>query len=123
MVELPLVAEGYSVEPTRIVASASEYDRRARVRRAALIALPLLGLALVSVPIPGWHLVAVPGFLIAAVVLGRRRLRQALEIDSLAGPCPACRAEQRYEVPAFVELPLTLPCPACGEFLKLSELR
>jgi hypothetical protein len=123
MRELPLVAESYGREPAQLLARVADYERGARVRRALAIGLPLFGLALVSVPIPGWHVAAVPGFAIAAVVLARRRLRQAYEIESVFGSCPACGLEQPYPVPGAAVFPATLPCPACGEFLKLSELR
>ena len=93
------------------------------MRRALWIGLPLLGLALLSLPIPGWHFIGVPGFAIASFVLARRRLAQELEIEEMSGPCPACASAQAYPVPGAAPFPLTLACPGCQEFLKLSLIR
>lgn len=95
-------------------------QRRARARRVFF--LLLLG-ALASLPVPGWHFVGVPGFLVAAVVQSRRRRRQELQIHSLRGRCPACGEEQEIAQAGFDALPASLPCPGCGEFLKLDALR
>lgn len=68
---------------------------------------------------PGWHLVGVPGFVVAAVWLGARRLREEARVVSLSGPCPACAREQVFPPPAGARLPATLRCPGCGEFVKV----
>lgn len=83
----------------------------------------MLGGALVSVFIPGWHFVGVPGFLIAAWLRGFRRLRQTRSFESLEGPCPACGDAPGLSLPSGGELPPNLPCQSCGEFLRLAELR
>jgi hypothetical protein len=88
-----------------------------------VIGVPLFLLALLSVPLPGWHFAGVPGFLIASLVLARRRLRQEFEFESVRGPCPACRSDQEHAVPGAARFPLVVPCPGCGEFLQLQELR
>ena len=93
------------------------------MRRAAAIFFPLFGAALLSIPIPGWHFAGVPGFLIAAFVLGRRRLRQEIAIESIEGPCPACAVAGAYRSADTGSFPMTVPCPSCGEFLKLSTVR
>lgn len=123
MTQVPLRAESYGREPTALVARVTDYDRAARARRAAAIFFPLLGAAILSVPIPGWHFAAVPGFALAALVLGARRLRQAQRVESVEGPCPACGKAERFGVPERSRFPLTLRCPGCGEFLQLRELR
>lgn len=93
--------------------------RSQRVARAARVCVPLLGGAILSLPIPGWHLVAVPGFLAAAIVTGVRRLRQDRIALSLEGPCPACGADQELRPIEPSRLPAIVPCPACGAYLKL----
>jgi len=113
----------YGHEPGRMRAQATLFtpaQRRARARRVLL--LLLLG-ALASVPIPGWHFVGVPGFVAAAVVLSRRRRRQQLQVHSLGGVCPACGVDQQIPRAGFDALPASVPCPGCGEFLKLEALR
>jgi hypothetical protein len=103
--ETLLVAESHGCESTQLHARVQRYPHSARVRRA------------------GWHFAGVPGFLVASFVLARRRLLQELEFESVSGPCPSCRADQEHPVPGAASFPLVLPCPGCGEFLKLSQLR
>ena len=120
---MELVAEVYGYEATRFSASALQFtqaQRRARARRIFL--LLLLG-ALLSLPIPGWHFVGVPGFLTAGVIMARKRRRQEFLIESLTGRCPACGDDQTLARLELYELPASLPCPGCGEFLQLSALR
>lgn len=121
MREQLLRASSYGTAPTELRLRAQEFDRPARWRRAARIALPLLGAAAVSLPIPAWHLAAVPGFLIAALWFGVRRLREHARIDSMTGSCPACREPQSFPPPATAEFPTTLRCPGCGEFIKVES--
>lgn len=116
-------AETHGREPTVVRACVTQFERGERWRRAAAVFVPLLAAALVSVPIPGWHLVGAPGFAIAALVLGRRRLRQDLAIESLRGPCPACGESRCFAAPSPPEFPAIVSCPGCREFLKLSLLR
>lgn len=119
----PLRGRVYGREPSEILAGIVRFDRRARLRRAAAVSLPLLGGALVSLPVPGWHLVGVPGCLLAAVIFGRRRLNQAFEIESLRGPCPGCGTPQEFPPPRYPGPEFSVRCPGCGEFLKLGQLR
>ena len=115
-------AEVYGHEPVSFRAQAQHFspaERRARARRAFL---PLLLGALLSLPIPGWHLVAVPGFLVAAFLIARKRRRQELHIESLSGRCPACGEGQMLTPSGLDELPTSLPCPGCGEYLQISAL-
>ncbi|MBW2279352.1 MAG: hypothetical protein JRG76_10730 [Deltaproteobacteria bacterium] len=120
---LELRAEVWGHEPGRMRARVTLFtpaQRRARARRVLL--LLLLG-ALLSAPIPGWHFVGVPGFIAGAVILSRRRRRQEVLVHSLGGTCPACGGEQEIERAGFESLPASVPCPGCGEFLKLEALR
>ncbi|MCH6561508.1 MAG: hypothetical protein O7B23_05155 [Deltaproteobacteria bacterium] len=117
--ECELRAESHGAEPSTVRVRTTRFARRERLKRGARIFFPLFGLALVSLPIPAWHLAAVPGFLLAGIVLGVRRLRQREQVEALEGPCPACGRRQDFAVPARLTLPLTLRCPGCGAFVKL----
>jgi hypothetical protein len=108
-------------EPTVFEAVAQRFDAAQRRARARRVFFPLLLGALLSVPIPGWHFVGVPGFLVAAILMARRRLRQEILVESVSGRCPACGVEQTLEA-GLDGLPASLPCPACGEFLQLSAM-
>jgi hypothetical protein len=121
MAERSLRATAYDKAPTELVAESVEYAAAERWKRAALIFVPLFAGALASLPVPGWHLFAVPGFLIAAFVFGARRLRQTESVTALRGVCPACGAEQSFAAPGRLVLPSTLNCPGCSEFVKIAE--
>jgi hypothetical protein len=118
---LELRAEVFGQEPAVASARVVDLDRRHRAGRAARIVLLMLLGALLSAPIPVWHLVGVPAFLIAAVVLGIRRLRQDRFVESVSGTCPACREPVDYSVPDGARFPETFPCPRCNEFVRLQE--
>ena len=119
--ERAFVASSYGKPDSQLRVQVTDFDHGERVRRAATIFFPLLGGALLSLPIPAWHLFAVPGFLIAAVVLGMQRLRQTSRVDRIEGRCPACGDPQQLPVPRRLVLPTTVTCPGCGEFIKLQD--
>ena len=122
MEQLYVQATSFGSEPVRMTATVTTFDRWARLRRAAgIFGLFVLG-ALLTLPVPVLHLLALP-FLIGGFVLAGRRLRQKLAVGEIVGPCPACRAPQQLPAPQPPRFPATLPCPGCGEFLKLDELR
>jgi hypothetical protein len=118
---LELRAEVFGQEPAVANARVVDLDRKHRLGRALRIALLMLIGALLSLPIPVWHLIGVPGFVIAAVVLGARRLRQDRVVESVSGPCPACHESVDYAVPDNARFPETFPCPRCSEFVRLQE--
>jgi len=119
----PLRAESYECEPREFECTARCFGPSARLRRAGLMAGGLGLGAVLSLPIPGWHLLAVPGLLAGAVYMGARRWRQEFAIEAIAGPCPACGAQQQLQIPAAAQFPHTLACPGCQAFLKLSRVR
>ena len=116
-----VLAESYDGQPTKLRAEIAEFEQAQRLMRSLKLAGPLFGCALLSLPIPVWHFFAVPAFLVAAAVLGLRRYRQVRSIDALEGPCPACRPNQSYAIAPEARIPVSLRCPACGEFLKFRE--
>lgn len=89
-----------------------------RRRRALRLALPLAGLGLLVLPVPGLHLSS-PVLFGCALWLGGRRLREAERIRGLVGRCECGAGEQRYALPDRVELPLTVRCPGCREFVRV----
>ena len=110
----------YNKPDRTLVALFDVFDRNARLKRAFGLALPLFGIAVAVIPIPGIHLSS-PILILAGVVLGARRLRECERLLSLEGPCPACGDPQRYTLPDRKRFPLTLRCPACAEFVKVAE--
>jgi hypothetical protein len=120
--QLALRAESYGAAPTQVRATVAEYAPKVRTRRALLVFVPLFAGALLTVPLPGIHLITTPGLAFLAVALARQRLRQRFRIDAVRGPCPACHLPQDLPVAPAAEFPVTLRCPGCGEFLKLREV-
>ncbi|MCE2392115.1 MAG: hypothetical protein J4G09_11625 [Proteobacteria bacterium] len=110
----------YAHPPGPLAASLETFAGPRRVGRALVLALPLLLGALLILPVPGLHLLA-PFVAVLAVVLGVRRLRERERLLDLSGACPACRAEQSFELPDRPRLPLLLRCPGCGEFVKVTD--
>lgn len=123
MQEISLEAHCYRCDTTTFKGRLEYFDAAARWRRALAIAGLLAAGAILSVPVPGWHFLGVPGFLIGAVVLARKRLGQPYRLHVAEGPCPACGEVARLAPATTAKLPVTLPCPNCGEFLKLRDLR
>jgi len=123
MAQIELQAECYQREPTRFVAQVTDFDASARRLRALGASALLVAGAVVSFPIPGWHLIGVPACLIGAVVVGRQRLREARRLEWMRGRCPACAERLELPGPSGGELPVTVACPRCREFLKLRDLR
>jgi hypothetical protein len=121
--DVQLRAETYQRPATELSARVSVYGPPERWRRALRGAAPLLGGALVTLPIPPLHFFSVPAFLVSALLVFRRRLREERVFESLRGPCPACDKLLDLRAPSGALPPYLLPCPGCGEFLKLSELR
>jgi hypothetical protein len=120
---LRLTAASFGHPPAELTCDVQRYDRARRAWRAAAGAGAMLAGALLSLPIPGWHFVAVPGFLVAAVALAIRRLEQTYSVAAIHGPCPACGGRLRPLLPAATRFPCTTSCPSCRSFLKLSDLR
>lgn len=123
MQDVHVAAECYGHPTAELTARVLYFDRAARWRRALGIGGALTLGALVSLVIPVWHFIGVPGCLIGAFVLGRSRLHEEQRLVSVAGPCPACGAALELTPTKGQPLPAVLRCPECGEFLKVSELR
>jgi hypothetical protein len=115
-IEVPVSASTYGRAPARYVARVAQYDRRDRLRRAARVFFPLLGVGTLLVVVPP-HVLTLAAFTVVASVLGARRLRERSEILSVDGACPDCAAPKTLAVPRG--LPAILPCAACGAFVKL----
>jgi hypothetical protein len=112
------LATTFGHPPAHVRVELQRFDRPARLRRAAQLALPLYALGVLMLPIPP-HFVNLVALWTAATGLGLRRLREHTLARSLAGPCPACRREQAFETPRGGRLPAVLRCPGCGEFVKI----
>ena len=114
----PLVGRMHGHPPFPVRAEVRGFAPAERRRRALRVAAPLAAVGLALLPIPGMHFSS-PILLGAALVLGRRRLRELERIESLVGACPCGVVDRPYALPERIEWPLTLRCPACREFVKV----
>jgi hypothetical protein len=121
-VQVRVQAQSYGCDPVELDCRVTRFDATARRRRALKMAALLVGGGVLIFPIPGAHIVGV-GCLIAAVPLGLRRLRQELQVEEIAGTCPACGSLQTFRLPSTGKLPGTTSCPGCRAFLNLGEVR
>jgi len=119
MQEVAFTASCYQKPERPFVARMEYFDASARSKRALQGGGMLFLLALVVLPIPIVHF-SVPVLLIAATVVGLRRLREEFQLESVSGPCPACARTVTLSPSTRGGFPVTLPCPECGEFLKLA---
>lgn len=115
--ELPL--KGFGAPATRARVELVELSKTERLRRAGLIFLWCLLVALVAIPIPLVHFVLVPGALLLGIGLAVRRLGQAEIFREVQGRCPFCGAEQSFSVMGRFRLPKTLHCSSCRRELVL----
>jgi hypothetical protein len=115
--ELPLTSVGSP--PSSAQVEVGVLDQPDRLRRAGMALAGGLVAALVVLPIPIVHFFAVPGALIAGVVLAARRLRDRETFKDVRGRCPHCGGEQQFNVFGGVHLPKRVDCPGCHHDLYL----
>lgn len=109
-------------ETSRAVAVVVDHGVPARVARALGAWLACWLLAALSVFIHILHLFLVPGFLVAGVVLGIKRLRERSSLVRLEGPCPRCKAPRTLEhIGAFRDA-CRVHCDGCGHSATLRVL-
>jgi len=95
------------------------YNERERNMRAAKALALYWLIAAVCILIPVAHFILVPGFLIAGLVVAKRKKGMSEEGLHVQCRCPACAKEVRIELEHSAELPQWRKCPACGEGLEL----
>ena len=86
-------------------------ERRARALRAVGVCVLLSAF---SILLPIAHFVLVPGFLIAASVVGVRRLREHASIVGLSGVCPRCLEPRRFAVKEAFGDAVSTSCEKCS---------
>jgi hypothetical protein len=84
-----------------------------RVARTLAGWLGCWALAAITLFIPVAHILLVPGFFIAGIVLLLRRSREDRSFVEGRGPCPVCGADQTFRLRGKFVLPKETFCPAC----------
>ena len=110
-VAVSLTAFGFTPRPaTALVIEQSTGERVAR----AFAGLGMFwGLALGGLFIPVAHLILVPVFLAAGIVLAIKRSREERRLAEVRGPCPRCGAQQTFKASGRFANGRSLDCPAC----------
>jgi hypothetical protein len=101
-------------------AEIKEYAPRERMTRALKKLGMFWGAAVVSVLIPVFHFVLVPGFLILGPIMARLQYKQELEIKDAKFPCPDCKKEVEFKKVSG-NWPLRQICPHCSSQLYLNK--
>lgn len=109
-------------ETSHAVAVVVEHAVRARIARALGAWLACWLLAALSVFIHILHLFLVPGFLVAGVVLGIKRLRERSSLVRLEGPCPRCKVPRTREAMGAFRDACRVHCDTCGHSATLRVL-
>ena len=91
-----------------------------RVKRAAVVFLAFLLVAVGAIPIPLVHFVLVPLALLLGFGFGASRLRQREIFRHVEGRCPFCGTQQTFTVMGRFYLPKRLHCGNCQQELELT---
>ena len=109
-VAVSLTAFGFAPRPaTALVIEQST----AAVARSFVGARHFWGLALGGLFIPVAHLILVPVFLAAGIILAIKRSREERRLAEVRGPCPRCGAQQVFKGSGRFANGRSLDCPAC----------
>jgi hypothetical protein len=91
----------------------ARHDPATRGRRALKALAMLWGLALLTVLVPIAHFVLVPGFFVAGIVVGLRKLREPATVTGVSGLCPKCGEERTFEADGKLTATSKVTCPVC----------
>ncbi len=105
--------------PRDIVVRIRAWRPAERVTRTLAGWLGCWALAAITLFIPVAHVLLVPGFFIAGIVLLGRRSREDQSFVDGHGACPACGMEQTFRLRGKVVLPKQTSCPGCRARLVL----
>jgi len=110
-VAVSLTAFGFTPRPaTAVVIEQSTGERVAR----AFAGLGMFwALALGGLFIPVAHLILVPVFLSAGIIMAIKRSREERRLAEVRGPCPRCGAQQTFKTSGRFAPGRSLDCPAC----------
>ena len=112
--------KGFGAPASNASVQLAVLDPGDRVKRAAVVFLAFLLVAVGAIPIPLVHFVLVPGSLFAGLVLAALRMTQGEIVRSAEGACPFCGTRQRLGLTGRKHhLPRRIHCSSCGQELDL----
>jgi hypothetical protein len=112
--------KGFGAPPTDAEVQLAVLDPGDRVKRAAVVFLAFLLVAVGAIPIPLVHFVLVPLALLLGFGFGANRLRQREIFRHVEGRCPFCGTQQTFTVMGPFRLPKRLHCGNCQRELELT---
>jgi hypothetical protein len=114
-VAVSLTAFGFAPRPATAVVI--EQSTGERVGRAFAGLGMFWALALGGLFIPVAHLILVPVFLTAGIIMAIKRSKEDRRLAEVRGPCPRCGAQQTFKAGGRFASGRNLDCPAChGSF-------
>ena len=113
--------KGFGAPATDAEVQLAVLDPGDRVKRAAVVFLAFLLVAVGAIPIPLVHFVLVPLALLLGFGFGTNRLRQREIFRHVEGRCPFCGTEQTFSVMGPFRLPKRLHCGNCQRELELTS--
>lgn len=105
---------------TKGTASVLDRSPQNRAMRAVGGMLIFWALAAMFLPVPGFHFVAVPGFLVAGVVFGIFRLKERQSLMGTDGVCPRCQVTKKFPPSGRYADGGTIHCDQCGSLLTIT---
>jgi hypothetical protein len=118
ILKIPL--KGFGAPATDAEVQLAVLDPRDRLKRAAVVFLAFLLIAVGAIPIPLVHFVLVPLALLLGIGFGANRLRQHEIFRQVEGRCPFCGTQQSFTVMGSFHLPKRLHCGNCQRELELT---
>ena len=117
---LNVALKGFGAPATDAEVQLAVLDPGDRVKRAAVVFLAFMLVAVGAIPIPLVHFVLVPGALLLGLIFAVMRLNQRQVIRSAEGNCPYCGTHQRLGLAGRVfRLPREVFCDKCRRPLDL----
>jgi hypothetical protein len=117
--EVPIALTAFGCQPQPATAHVIEQSTTERVGRAFAGLAMFWALALLGLFIPVAHLILVPTFLTAGIVLAVKRSREERRLTLVRGACPRCRKAQTFKAGGRFASGRSLDCPACHGILTL----
>lgn len=116
-----LFIESLSGERNEIPGRFRNVELHERTKRAVAMASLGLGLAVISLPLPGLHFFLVPSFLIFSIYSGAKRANEKYRIELSDPPCPICNHLIKESITYTRDPVLKIYCYECRTQLRILE--
>lgn len=118
---MAILIESGSAAPVEVANPLETLSSSVRVKRALQFLGLGMGLALLSLPLPGVHFVLVPGFLLFGIGAFFKKLRETRRLSLAGCRCPECGKPLKESLLYFGEDLPRVYCYECRHHLWLAE--